>query len=136
MHWPEFKFPPINLWSAPVMRSKPMKNKMELTVTCQGESIRDIELALEEATSRILAGNIEGYDVNETGNFSFLLRDTKKILGSPLPDVEDYLNGLYTDFLMLQDNEWEPDKHSIQASIDAVEAIAKMLGHTCLDTRD
>ena len=53
-----------------------------------------------------------------------------------IDSVKDYLNGVYTDFLMLKDETWEPDSKSISASIYAIEKIAEELEINLTDTRD
>lgn len=48
---------------------------MKLTIECEGVTINDIELALEEANKRFLAGNTSGFDSNDEGNFTFKLTE-------------------------------------------------------------
>jgi hypothetical protein len=38
-----------------------------------GKTLDDVAMAIEEALSRINAGNVMGFDRNEDGNFSFEL---------------------------------------------------------------
>ena len=50
-------------------------------------------------------------------------------------DVTTALNCIYTDFLMLRDDEWIPDKHSTNDSILMVERIAEILNIGLKDNR-
>lgn len=51
-------------------------------------------------------------------------------------ELEELLSGVYTDILMLQDGTWQPDEHSCQATIEAIEKIANELNLELKDTRD
>jgi len=53
-----------------------------------------------------------------------------------MEEVQDLLSELYTDMLMLKDGSWQPDKHTCDASIDAIETIALKLNLTVSDNRD
>lgn len=41
--------------------------------------------------------------------------------------IKDKLNCLYVDFHMLADGSWEPDDHSVSASIESLEIIVEEL---------
>tara|TARA_R110000796_G_scaffold118353_2_gene231945 strand:- start:4517 stop:4924 length:408 start_codon:yes stop_codon:yes gene_type:complete len=52
-------------------------------------------------------------------------------------EVEKSLSCLYTDFLMLEDETWVPDKDSIKASLENLEEVAEsILELELTDTRD
>jgi hypothetical protein len=46
---------------------------LKVTINCEGKTLRDIELAIEEAKKRILKENTSGFDSNEDGSFDFYL---------------------------------------------------------------
>lgn len=48
-----------------------MTLKRSITIELEGEDEDDMEEALDEAVTRIKAGNREGWDTNEGGNFRF-----------------------------------------------------------------
>lgn len=45
--------------------------KKKITIEIEGETEYDLELALDEAVSRIEDGNVFGFDSNESGRFTF-----------------------------------------------------------------
>ena len=49
------------------------ENTLAISIEANGETVADIEMALEEITARIVAGFTSGFDENETGRFSFSL---------------------------------------------------------------
>jgi len=49
--------------------------------------------------------------------------------------IQLFLDSLYTDLLMLQDGSWMPDQHSINASLQVLEGLAKELDLECKDNR-
>lgn len=54
------------------MTAKRMKN---LKIEATGLHTSDLEQAVEEALSRIRAGNLSGLDSNDTGSFTFAITD-------------------------------------------------------------
>ncbi len=50
--------------------------------------------------------------------------------------ITDALDKLYTDFLLLQEGAWEPDRDSIEALIMQLDIIAITQNHSLEDTRD
>ena len=53
----------------------------------------------------------------------------------PEVSTQEALDAIYTDTLMLLDEEWEPDYDSTEAHLDMIQRIADNLGITLTDTR-
>lgn len=46
---------------------------LKAIITCKGQTLSDLMLAIEEATKRIETGCVTGSDSNDTGNFDFIV---------------------------------------------------------------
>lgn len=50
--------------------------------------------------------------------------------------IQILLDSIYTDLLMLKDDEWQPDEDSCKASIDIIKELGKELKIKPKDLRD
>lgn len=50
--------------------------------------------------------------------------------------IQILLNSIYTDILMLKDDEWQPDENSCLASINIIKELAKELKIKLKDLRE
>jgi hypothetical protein len=50
--------------------------------------------------------------------------------------LQEAFSALYTDLLMLQDGDWEPDFQSVDASLDILANIADYFDIPMVDNRD
>ena len=46
---------------------------LTVTITCEGKTLSDIEMAIDEAKKRIAEGNKMGFDSNDDGEFKFFV---------------------------------------------------------------
>lgn len=50
--------------------------------------------------------------------------------------IEDSLSCIYTDMMLLKEDIWQPDEHSVQDTIEQIEFVASELDLTIIDNRE
>lgn len=105
------------------------------SITFEGKTDSDIELAIEEALKRIKNGNTFGFDSNDEGSFTFQITGKEEPIEEEENDDTFIVSEFGNDYKCRNFTDVDPDRDGVTVSLDG-ENIGEILGISIPDPED